>query len=155
MKEMIFKAKKKYLIFVLLFMSISCSETGQQKYAGDDADVESGSDVALNAALPDIIGTSWNLIKIYARGQESKGDLFVFPEYLFCKSGRWEAHTDSNGMGQMGTFTVDGDKLILVHDGADQLTARYTITWNEAGKYLELDDGELVFRLRFKIKAGC
>ncbi len=152
MKAQIFKVKRRYLIFMLILISISCNETGQPKQAGDAAEDAS---TAVHPPLPDIIGTSWNLLKIYTRGEESRGDLFVYPEYLFCKSGRWKAHTDSNGMGQMGTFTVEGDKLILVHDGADQLTDSYTMTWNEAGKYLELDDGKLIFRLRFKIKAGC
>ncbi len=155
MKRFTFKAARKYFIFMLVLFSISCNETEQKNLETDAADVDTDSKTSVNTSLPEIIGTSWNLLKIYSKGDESKGDLFVFPEYLFCKSGRWEAHTESNGMGQMGTYTVEGDQLILVHDGADKLTAKYTMTWNEAGKYLELDDGELIFRLRFKITAKC
>lgn len=155
MKSFIFKTPQKYFIFMLLLFSISCNETAKQNEVTDAADDEPVSKTSVNTSLPEIIGTSWDLLKIYSKADESKGDLFVFPEYLFCESGRWEAHTESNGMGQMGTYTVEGNQLILVHDGADKLTAKYTMTWNEAGKYLELDDGELIFRLRYKIKAKC
>ena len=81
--------------------------------------------------------------------------MHTFPEYLFCNNGRWELHSLSNSIGQMGTYTIDGNQLITVHDGADRLTGKYTITWHAAENYLELDDGKLVFRLRYRTEAKC
>lgn len=104
--------------------------------------------------LPEIIGTSWSLLSIYEKGAQPKY-LHIFPEYLFCKNGRWELHSASNSMGQMGTYTIKGNHLITVHDGADKLTGKYTITWNATEKYLELDDGKLIFRLRYRTKTKC
>lgn len=104
--------------------------------------------------LPDIIGTSWSLLCIYEKGTQPKF-LRIFPEYLFCNNGRWELHSASNGMGQMGTYTVKGNRLTTVHDGTDKLTGNYTITWNAAEKYLELNDGKLIFRLRYRTKTKC
>jgi len=104
--------------------------------------------------LPEIIGTSWSLLSIYEKGTQPKY-LRIFPEYLFCKNGRWELHSDSNSMGQMGTYTIKGNQLITIHDGADKLTGKYTITWNATEKFLELNDGKLIFRLRYRTKTKC
>ncbi|SDM18993.1 hypothetical protein SAMN05421813_107126 [Daejeonella rubra] len=104
--------------------------------------------------LPEIIGTSWSLLSIYEKGAQPKY-LRIFPEYLFCKNGRWELHSDSNSMGQMGTYTIKGNQLITIHDGADKLTGKYSITWNATEKYLELNDGKLIFRLRYRTKTKC
>lgn len=104
--------------------------------------------------LPEIIGTSWSLLCIYEKGTQPKY-LRNFPEYLFCNNGRWELHSLTTSMGQMGTYTVKGNRLKLVHDGADKLTGNYIITWNTVEKYLELDDGKKIFRLRFRVKAKC
>jgi len=107
-----------------------------------------------NADLPEIIGTSWSLLCIYEKGTQPKY-LRIFPEYLFCNNGRWELHSLTNSPGQMGTYTINGNRLKTVHDGADKLTGNYKITWNEVEKYLELDDGKLIFRLRFRTKTKC
>ncbi|MBK7558421.1 MAG: hypothetical protein IPI54_09105 [Chitinophagaceae bacterium] len=107
-----------------------------------------------NGALPKIKGTSWSLLCIYEKGTTPKY-MHTFPEYLFCNNGRWELHALSNSIGQMGTYTIDGNQLITVHDGADRLTGKYTITWHAAENYLELDDGKLVFRLRYRTEAKC
>jgi hypothetical protein len=108
----------------------------------------------INAELPEIIGTSWSLMSIYGKGTEPVF-LRIFPEFLFCKNGRWELLSLTNSQGQMGTYTIDGDRLTTVNDGSDNLTANYTITWNEAGQYMELDNGELIFRMRFRAIAKC
>lgn len=105
-------------------------------------------------SLPEIIGSSWSLLCIYERGTQPKY-LHNFPEYLFCKNGRWELHSLTNSIGQMGIYTISGNRLKMVHDGADKLTETYKLTWNEAEKYLELDNGKLIFRLRYKTKTKC
>jgi len=105
-------------------------------------------------SLPEIIGTSWSLLCIYEKGTQPKF-LRIYPEYLFCKNGRWELHSLTNSPGQMGTYTINGNSLKTVHDGSDNLTENYKITWNELEKYLELDNGKMIFRLRYRTKTQC
>ncbi len=121
--------------------------------------IEKEADISKNTEgmlgdLPEIVGTSWSLLSIYEKGTQPKY-LHIFPEYLFCKNGRWELHSASNSMGQMGTYTIKGNQLITVQDGTDKLTGKYTITWNATEKYLELNDGKLIFRLRYRTKTKC
>ncbi len=106
----------------------------------------------MNGGLPKIIGTSWDLLVIYTKGTQPKGNLQVLPTYLFCKTGRWEFQTS---LTQMGTYSIQGNRLTLIHDGTDQLTENYIMTWNASGNYLELNDGKLIFRLRYHVKAKC
>ncbi|MDO9275379.1 MAG: hypothetical protein Q7T92_07520 [Lutibacter sp.] len=108
----------------------------------------------INEGLPVIIGTSWSLLCIYEKGTQPKY-LRNFPEYLFCNNGRWELHSLTTSAGQMGTYKIKGNRLIIVHDGVDKLTGNYAITWNDTEKYLELSDGKLIFRLRYRTKTKC
>ncbi len=150
-------------VFGVLVLTYGCSAKEQVPPDDDDISTEeimvqeaanTEESEEINADLPEIIGTSWSLLSIYEKGTEPKF-LRNFPEYLFCKNGRWELHSLTNSMGQMGTYTIDGEQLTTVDDGEDNLTATYMITWNEAEQYLELDDGKLIFRLRFRAIAKC
>lgn len=156
------KAIQMLFVFGVLVLTYACSPKEQVPSDDDSINEEiivheaaiTEETEEINADLPEIIGTSWSLLSIYEKGTEPKF-LRIFPEYLFCKNGRWELHSLTNSMGQMGTYTIEGDQLTTVDDGADNLTANYTITWNEAEQYLELDDGKLIFRLRFRAIAKC
>lgn len=156
------KAIRMLFVFGALVLTNACSAKEQVPPDDDSINEEiivqeaanTEETEEINADLPEIIGTSWSLLSIYEKGTEPKF-LRIFPEYLFCKNGRWELHSLTNSMGQMGTYTIEGDQLTTVDDGSDNLTANYTITWNEAEQYLELDDGKLVFRLRFRAIAKC
>lgn len=157
------KATRMLFVFGVLVFTYSCSAKEQVPPTDDDSSEEEiivqetanmEKEETINADLPEIVGTSWSLLSIYEKGTEPKF-LRNFPEYLFCKNGRWELHSLTNSIGQMGTYTIEGDQLTTVDDGTDKLTATYAITWNEAEQYLELDDGKLVFRLRFRAIAKC
>lgn len=156
------KAIRMLFVFGALVLTNACSAKEQVPPDDDSINEEiivqeaanTEETEEINADLPEIIGTSWSLLSIYEKGTEPKF-LRIFPEYLFCKNGRWELHSLTNSMGQMGTYTIEGDQLTTVDDGSDNLTANYTITWNEAEQYLELDDGKLIFRLRFRAIAKC
>lgn len=156
------KAIRMLFVFGALVLTNACSAKEQVPPDDDSINEEiivqeaanTEETEEINADLPEIIGTSWSLLSIYEKGTEPKF-LRIFPEYLFCKNGRWELHSLTNSMGQMGTYTIEGDQLTTVDDGSNNLTANYTITWNEAEQYLELDDGKLIFRLRFRAIAKC
>lgn len=156
------KAIRMLFVFGALVLTNACSAKEQVSPDDDSINEEiivqeaanTEETEEINADLPEIIGTSWSLLSIYEKGTEPKF-LRIFPEYLFCKNGRWELHSLTNSMGQMGTYTIEGDRLTTVDDGSDNLTANYTITWNEAEQYLKLDDGKLIFRLRFRAIAKC
>ncbi|MDI1324790.1 MAG: hypothetical protein PSV36_18745 [Algoriphagus sp.] len=150
-------------VFGVLVLTNSCSAKEQVPPDDDSIDQEevlvqetanSEETEEINAELPEIIGTSWSLMSIYEKGTEPVF-LRIYPEFLFCKNGRWELLSLTNSQGQMGTYTIDGDRLTTVNDGADNLTANYKITWNEADQYMELDNGELIFRMRFRAIAKC
>lgn len=150
------KAAQK-LVFVIAFLFfINCAAKEQEKQT---VTIEEERSLLKNTAeikedLPEIIGTSWSLLSIYEKGTKPKF-LHNFPDYLFCNNGRWELHSLTVSAGQMGTYKIKGNRLTIVHDGADKLTGNYTITWNAAEKYLELDDGKLIFRLRYRTKTKC
>ena len=152
----IYNTAGKLVILAIVFFVGACAPKEQKADAGDDdeqTDVTT-TEEELNADLPEIIGTSWSLLCIYENGAEPKY-LHNFPEYLFCKNGRWELHSLTTSAGQMGTYTIEGNQLTTIHDGSDKLTGNYTITWNEAEQYLELNDGKMIFRLRYRTKAQC
>jgi hypothetical protein len=52
----------------------------------------------------------------------------------------------------MGTYTISGNKLIQVSDGADKLKETYTISWNAADGYLVLTSGDTVMWLQYNSK---
>lgn len=144
--KIIFVPIRMLVIFAFLFLFTAC--LAKQEAAISNKIME------INEELPEIIGTSWSLLCIYEKGTQPKY-LRIFPEYLFCKNGRWELHSLTNSMGQMGTYTIKGNHLVTIHDGADKLKGNYTVTWNATEKYLELDNGKQIFRLRYRTKAKC
>lgn len=145
----------KLVFFTALFLFNACSANDQKSNTDDNQQssiVEKTEEI--NEDFPEIIGTSWSLLCIYEKGTKPK-NLHTFPEYLFCKNGKFEFHSLSNFVGQMGTYTIKGNRLETVNDGSDKLKGSYIITWNAAEKYLELNDGKLIFRLRYKTKTKC
>jgi len=151
----IYHAAAKSVILAVLFLFNSCSsKEGNTKEADTKEITISNNIVETKENLPEIIGTSWSLLCIYEKGTQPK-NLLNFPEYLFCKNGNFEFHSLTTSVGQMGTYTIKDNHLVTVNDGADKLTENYTITWNAAEKYLELNDGKLIFRLRYLTKTKC
>ncbi len=151
----VYTATAKLMILTVVFLVSACAPNEQNTAADDDGETAAVSDeVEATNDLPQLKGTSWSLLCIYENGTEPKY-LHNFPEYLFCNNGRWELHSLTTSAGQMGTYTIDGNQLTTVHDGTDKLTGNYTITWNEAEQYLELNDGKLTFRLRYRTTAKC
>lgn len=145
----------KSIILAFLFLFNSCSANDENNKVTDKKEIAISNNIKeTNENLPEIIGTSWSLLCIYEKGTQPK-NLFNFPEYLFCKNGNFEFHTLTSSIGQMGTYTIKGNQLVMVSDGSDKLTEKYTITWNATEKYLELNDGKLIFRLRYLTKTKC
>jgi hypothetical protein len=152
-----FKAVRILVIFTVLFLNNACSAKEQNNEAGYNANDqirpgEVGTNQNImeketaiseipdesNGGLPEIIGTSWSLLCIYEKGTQPKY-LRIFPEYLFCKNGRWELLSLTHSQGQMGTYTINGNRLKTVHDGVDKLTENY----------------KMIFRLRYRTKTKC
>lgn len=103
----------------------------------------------MNGAIPKIVGTSWAMVSIYKKG--TKPTFSKPSNYIFCNSGHWESHL--NYIVNRGNFKVKGNQLTIVETGNKSST--YTITWNTAENYLELDDGAMIIRLQYNGKTTC
>jgi hypothetical protein len=103
----------------------------------------------MNGGIPKIVGTSWAMVSIYKKG--TAPTLSKPTNYIFCNSGHWESLL--NHVANRGSYTVKGTQLIIT--GTGNSTSTYKITWNAADNYLELDDGESIFRLQYNGKTTC
>jgi hypothetical protein len=99
--------------------------------------------------IPNIVGTSWAVITIYEKGTTPTFDRM--DNYIFCKSGHWEYQ--ANAIANRGVYKIQGNQLTITEQG--NKTATYKISWNEAGSYLELDDGVMIIRLKYNMKTTC
>jgi hypothetical protein len=103
----------------------------------------------MNGGIPKLKGTAWWLLSIHTKGTKPSRTFTHYP-YLFLANGRWEMQFPGNA--QMGTYTISGNKLIQVSDGADKLKETYTISWNAADGYLVLTSGDTVMWLQYNTK---
>ena len=99
--------------------------------------------------IPNIVGTSWEVISIYEKG--TTPTIKKMYNYIFCKSGHWEYNV--NAIANRGSYKVQGNQLTISEQGNKIST--YKISWNEAGSYLELDDGVMIIRLKYDMKTSC
>lgn len=116
-----------------------------------DNNIKEGKIPPMSGGIPVLKGTAWYILSIYQKGTTPNINKVQRP-YLFCNSGRYEIQTT---IFSMGSYTVRGNKLTQVADGADKLTETYTISWNAAGNYIELTSGDTVIRLVYNMPTSC
>jgi hypothetical protein len=110
---------------------------------------------AQNAAIPDVrgglpvlAGTTWAVISIYQKGSIPKTQ-FRPANFLFLKDGKWEHQTGSLFLG--GTYTVKGATLSTTDEGATKAN-EWKLRWDGSVKELEMEQGNLIFVLRYQGK---
>lgn len=114
---------------------------------------------AQNAAIPDVsgglpvlAGTSWAVISIYEKGTTPKTQ-FRPSNFLFCKNGKWEHQTGSLFLG--GTYTVKGATLSTKDEGAGSKPEDWKLRWDGSVKEMEMEQGKLIYVLRYQGKTKC
>jgi hypothetical protein len=110
---------------------------------------------AQNAAIPDVSGglpilpgTTWAVISIYEKGSTPKTQ-FRPANFLFLKNGKWEHQTGSLFLG--GTYTVKGATLSTTDEGATKAND-WKLRWDGSVKEMEMEQGNLIFVLRYQGK---
>jgi hypothetical protein len=113
---------------------------------------------AQNAAIPDVSGglpvlpgTTWAVISIYQKGATPTTQ-FRPANFLFCKNGKWEHQTGSLFLG--GTYSVKGATLTTKDEGASKGDT-WKLRWDGSVKEMEMEQGNLIYVLRYQGKAKC
>ena len=106
----------------------------------------------VNGGLPVLAGTSWAVMSIYEKGTKPKPQ-FRPGNFLFCKSGKWEHQTGTLFLG--GTFKVNGATLLTTDGGAQSKPEAWKLRWDGAVKEMEMEQGNLIFVMKYQGKTQC
>lgn len=68
--------------------------------------------------------------------------------FSFSKDGRWSVARYGLAAGQMGTYKVQGNRLILTNSLNGEIFGNYTMSWNAGDNMMELDDGKWIMRMK-------
>ena len=110
-----------------------------------------GSGGFLNNGCPGLVGTTWAVASIYEIGTVPKTQ-FRPGNFLFCKNGKWEHQTGSLTLG--GTYQAKVAVLTTTDEGAAKPQA-WKLRWDGSVKEMEMEQGKLIFVLRYQGKASC
>ncbi len=114
-------------------------------------DAQNAAIPEVKAGLPVLSGTYWAVISIYEKGTTPKTQ-FRPSNYLFCKNGNWEHQTGTLYLG--GKYKVNGN-VLTTDDGAGTKPSTWKITWDGSVKEMEMQQGTLIFVLRYLGKPTC
>jgi hypothetical protein len=106
----------------------------------------------VSGGLPVLAGTTWAVISTYEKGTVPKTK-FRPANFLFCKNGRWEHQTGTLNLG--GTYKVSGATLTTKDDGASSKPEDWKLRWDGPVKEMEMEQGKLIFVLRYQGKTKC
>lgn len=111
---------------------------------------------AQNAAIPEVSGglpilpgTTWAVISIYEKGTTPKTQ-FRPSNFLFLKNGKWEHQTGTLYLG--GTYKVKGSTLTTIDGEAIGKAEEWKLRWDNSVKEMEMEQGNLIFVLRYQGK---
>ena len=146
---------KKFIALTCLLIIVTNAQTkGQKGVSRFDVKMTD----AQNAAIPDVIGglpilpgTAWAVISIYQKGSTPTTQ-FRPANFLFCKNGKWEHQTGSLFMG--GTFKVK-DATLTTDDGPRTKPSSWKLRWDGSVKEMEMEQGNLIYVLRYQGKTKC
>ena len=74
--------------------------------------------------------------------------------YQFCQDGKWQVVQGGDTVENRGTYQTEGNTLNLKNT-ADNQETKYTMTWKDAEKTLELKEGSATLKLEYDGKADC
>lgn len=101
----------------------------------------------LNGGIPVIPGSGWNIVSIAKHGEAPKTAQSAYQTFSFSKDGRWSITHYSLAAGQMGTYKVQGNRLITTNS-LDGVVQNYAMNWKAGENIMELDDGKYTYRLQ-------
>jgi len=117
---------------------------GMKKAANADA----GMTPQLNNGVPNIPGTGWDMMSIGKRGEAPSVAKSFAQSFSFSKDGRWSVARYGLAAGQMGTYKVQGNKLIMTNSLNGEIFGNYTMNWKPGENMMELDDGKWILRMK-------
>lgn len=117
---------------------------GMQKASKTDA----GMTPQLNNGVPIIPGTGWDMMSIGKRGEAPSVAKSFAQSFAFSKDGRWSVARYGLAAGQMGTYKVQGNKLIMTNSLNGEIFGNYTMSWKPGENMMELDDGKWILRMK-------
>ncbi|MCY7291387.1 MAG: hypothetical protein LH615_04315 [Ferruginibacter sp.] len=131
------------------------TQAGKRAVSRFDVKMTAAQEAAIpdvSGGLPALAGTTWAVISIYEKGTVPKTQ-FRPANFLFCKNGKWEHQTGSLYM--MGTYKVIGATLFTKDEGAGSKPEEWKLRWDGSVKEMEMEQGNLIFVLRYQGKAQC
>lgn len=115
-----------------------------------------GLNPKMNGAFPSIPGTGWDLMGLQKKGEASTSKPQSFAQsFSFCKSGRWSVTRYGLAAGQMGTYTVNGNRLDMINSLNNEPFGNFTMTWRGGDKTLILDSGTYIWTLKLVSLNAC
>lgn len=117
---------------------------GMQKAANTDA----GMKPQLNNGVPNIPGTGWDMMSIGKRGEAPSVAQSFAQSFSFSKDGRWSVARYGLAAGQMGTYKVQGNRLIMTNSLNGEIFGNYAMNWKAGENIMELDDGKWILRMK-------
>lgn len=110
----------------------------------------------MNGAFPSIPGTGWDLMGLQKKGEATTSTPKSFAQsFSFCKTGRWSVTRYGLAAGQMGTYTVNGSKLVMINSLNNEPFGNFTMSWRAADKSLILDSGTYIWTLKLVSLNSC
>lgn len=142
------------ILFLLLFALAAGAQTpkGKSRFDVHMTPEQEAAVPVVSGGMPVLAGTSWAVISIYEKGSTPKTQHRP-GNFLFCKNGKWEHQTGSLFLG--GTYTVKGATLTTRDGGANGKPETWKLRWDGPVKELEMEQGNLVFVLRYQGKTQC
>lgn len=117
---------------------------GMQKAARADG----GMTPQLVGGVPKIPGTGWDMMSIGKHGEAPSVAKSFAQSFSFSKDGRWSVARYGLAAGQMGTYKVQGNRLIMTNSLNGEIFGNYAMTWKAGENMMELDDGKWVLRMK-------
>lgn len=142
------------LLFVHPLANAQSSEPatpGVSRFDVKMTDAQNAAIPTVDAGMPVLAGTTWAVISIYEIGTVPKTQ-FRPSNFLFCNNGKWQHQTGSLFLG--GTYEAQGAELTTTDDGATQ-PQDWKLRWDGSVKEMEMEQGKLIFVLRYQGKTSC
>ena len=143
------------LLFVHHLANAQSGESGKPGVSRFDVKMTAAQSAAIPtvaAGMPVLPGTTWAVVSIYEIGTVPKTQ-FRPGNFLFCKNGKWEHQTGTLFLG--GTYKAKGAVLTTTDDGAAAKLQAWKLRWDGSVKEMEMEQGSLIFVLRYQGKASC
>jgi hypothetical protein len=117
---------------------------GMQKASTTDA----GMKPQMNNGVPNIPGTGWDMMSIGKHGEAPSVAQSFAQSFAFSKDGRWSVARYGLAAGQMGTYKIQGNRLIMTNSLNGEIFGNYAMNWKAGENLMELDDGKWILRLK-------